>query len=261
MNELLSYPISKILISLSEDRALKKKFAKAEAQKVYHFLQSEDEAVVHGVAKQFFTIQKEKDSFLVPFSEYLNYAPDDSNYALVNLEIDQGKIRLDKEKLAKLVSQYVYHSILNTKIDKRELKNKMFMFFADEIKKDRRYMVPEDLGKVEFEAFPPCMRKIYHDLQSEDKVGHIPRFVFSTFLSGIKMPLDEAVGLFKNQSNFNEKKTRYYLEHSYGLKSNKTRYSVPACAKMESYGVCYKDQACRWKHPMTYYAKMKKVRK
>jgi len=105
------------------------------------------------------------------------------------------------------------------------------------------------------------MRKIYRDLQSEEKVGHIPRFVFSTFLGGIKMPLDEAVGLFKNQSNFNEKKTRYYLEHSYGLKSNKTRYSVPACSKMESYGVCYKDSTCRWKHPMSYYAKVKKVRK
>jgi DNA primase large subunit len=199
--------------------------------------------------------------FLVPFQEYLNNMPEEKEYALVNLEIENGRIRLDKEKLAKLVSQYLYQSIVTAKIDKRDIKNKMFLYFVDEIKKDRRYAVPEDLGKVEFEAFPPCMRKIYHELQSEEKVSHMPRFVFSTFLASIKMPIEEAISLFKNQSNFNEKKTRYYLEHSYGLKSSKVKYSVPTCSKMDSYGVCYRDQTCKWNHPMTYYAKTKKARK
>lgn len=261
MNELISYPVSKILVSLTEDRSLKKKFATAEAQKVYLFLQFEDDETLYGIAKQFFKVQKEKGAFLVPFQEYLNNMPPEKEYALVNVEIDKGKVLLDKEKLAKLISQYVYNGILNTKIDKKDVKNKMFLFFVDELKKDRRYAIPEDLGKVEFEAFPPCMRKIYHDLQSEEKVGHMPRFVFSTFLAAIKMPIEEAINLFKNQPNFSEKKTRYYLEHSYGLKSSKTKYSVPACSKMESYGVCYRDDSCRWSHPMTYYAKMKKVRK
>jgi len=216
---------------------------------------------MYGLAKQFFNINHEKDLFLVPVNEYLSYPPEEKEYSLVNLELDNGRVRLDKEQTAKLISQYVYHTVLNTKIDKRDVKNKMFIYFAEELKKDRRYAIPEDLGAVEFEAFPPCMRKIYHDLQTEEKVGHIPRFVFSTFLAGIKMPIDEAIALFKNQANFNENKTRYYLEHSYGLKSNKTRYSVPACAKMESYGTCYRDETCRWKHPMTYYAKMKRSRK
>jgi len=261
MNELISYPVSKILVSLSEDRALKKKFAKAESQRIYHFLQFEDEETVYGIAKQFFHIQKEKDLFLVPFQEYLNNMPEEKEYALVNLEIENGKIRLDKERLAKLVSQYIYQGVISAKIDKRDIKNKMFLYFVDEIKKDRRYTIPEDLGKVEFEAFPPCMRKIYHDLQSEEKVGHMPRFVFSAFLASIKMPIEEAIALFKNQSNFNEKKTRYYLEHSYGLKSSKVKYSVPTCSKMDSYGTCYRDDTCRWNHPMTYYAKTKKARK
>ena len=261
MNELISYPVSKILTSLSEDRALKKKFAKAEAQKVYYFLQFEDNDGLFDIAAQFFHVQREKETFLVPFQEYLNNMPEEKEYALVNLEIENGRIKLDKEQLAKLVSQYLFQSILTAKIDKRDIKNKMFLYFVDEIKKDRRYAVPEDLGKVEFEAFPPCMRKIYHDLQSEEKVGHMPRFVFSAFLASIKMPIEEAVSLFKNQANFNENKTRYYLEHSYGLKSNRTKYSVPTCSKMDSYGACYRDNACRWSHPMTYYAKTKKVRK
>jgi DNA primase large subunit len=261
MNELISYPVSKILASLSEDRALKKKFAKAEAQKAYYFLQLEDSDSLYGIAKQFFHVQREKDVFSVPFQEYLNNMPEEKEYALVNLEIENGRIGLDKEKLAKLVSQHLHQSIVAAKIDKRDIKNKMFLYFVGEIKKDRRYAVPEDLGKVEFEAFPPCMRKIYRELQSEEKVGHMPRFVFSAFLASIKMPIEEAVSLFKNQSNFNEKKTRYYLEHSYGLKSNKTKYSVPTCSKMESYNTCYKDNTCRWSHPMTYYAKAKKVRK
>jgi len=261
VNEIISYPISKIIASLSESIILKKKFAKAEAQKVHRFLQSEDIGTIEAIAGQFFRIEREKDHFLVPFSEYLAYPSEEKQYSVVNLELDNGRVRLDKEMLAKLVSQYVYRSIMDTKVDKRDIKNKMFIFFADELKKDKKYTIPEDLGRVEFEAFPPCMRKIYQDLQNEPNVGHIPRFVFSTFLASIKMPIEEAITLFKNQTNFNENKTRYYLEHSYGLRSNKTKYSVPACSKMESYGVCYRDNACRWNHPMSYYAKTKKVRK
>jgi DNA primase large subunit len=261
VNEIISYPVSRILAALSENMIIKKKFAKAEAQKAYHFLQFEDIGTIYNIAKELFSIQKDKTAFLIPFQQYLAYPPEEKEYSLVNLELDNGRVKLDKEKLAKLVSQYVYSNIVSTKIDKRDIRNKMFMFFADELKKDKKYVVPEDLGRVEFEAFPPCMKKIYQELQSEDKVGHIPRFVFSTFLGGIKMPIDEAVTLFKNQANFNENKTRYYLEHSYGLKSNRTKYSVPACAKMESYGICYRDETCKWKHPMTYYARIKRHKK
>jgi len=261
MKEIVSFPVSKVLVALTEDMLVKKKFARAESQRAYHFLQFEDDKTLEGIAKQLFTFKKDGKAFLIKFNEYLTYPAEDKDYSLVNLELDEGMIKLDKEKLAKLISQYVYHTTLRTKVDKRDIKNKMFFFFTEELKKDKRYVVPEELGAVEMEAFPPCMRKIYRDLQSEDKVGHIPRFVFSTFLGGIKMPIEEAIALFKEQANFNEGKTRYYLEHSYGLKSNRTKYSVPACAKMESYGICYKDNTCRWKHPMTYYAKMKRYKK
>jgi DNA primase large subunit len=259
-NEIISFPVAKILVSLSENRALRSKFAKAEALRVYSAMQRENEESTHALASQLFTVEKKKDQFLIPFQQYLQYVPQEKEYSLVNLELSKGKIRLDKEKLAKLVGQYVYHSVMNSKINKKEIKNKMFIVFSDELKQDKRYVVQEELGAVEFEAFPPCMKRIYQDLQSEGKVGHIPRFVFSTFVASIKMPITEAVGLFKSQPNFNEKKTRYYLEHSYGIKSS-TKYSVPACAKIESYGICHRVPECRWKHPMTYYARMKRSRK
>ena len=131
MNELISYPVSKILTALTEDRSLKKKFAKAEAQKAYYFLQLEDEDSLYGIAKQFFHAQRDKDVFSVPFQEYLNNMPEEKEYALVNLEIENGRIALDKEKLAKLVSQYVLRGIVSAKIDKRDIKNKMFLYFVD----------------------------------------------------------------------------------------------------------------------------------
>ena len=87
-------------------------------------------------------------------------------------------------------------------------------------------------------------------------MAHQPRFVLATFLSSINMPVDKAVDLFREQPNFNEKKTRYYLEHALGNKGG-TKYSAPACSKIESYGLCYKDATCRWKHPVTYYKKKK----
>ena len=73
------------------------------------------------------------------------------------------------------------------------------------------------------------------------------------FAANVNMPLEDAVKLFSKQSNYDEKKTRYYLNHAFGQGSSKTKYAMYSCSKMESLGICYKDETCKWKTPVLYY--------
>lgn len=256
MDTLVTYPVSNIIAALTNDRMILREYALAQARRAYHLLQSEGDETVERIARQFFKLEKKDKLYEIPFYDYANNVPDGAENALVNQQLDHGNVLISRQQLCLLISQYVFRHVMMTQPDKRKVP-KMFMFFADELKKAKGMGdISADLGEVDFSGFPPCMKRIYYDLQSGDKVGHQPRFVFSTFLGSINMPLDEAVLLFKEQPNFNEKKTRYYLEHSYGTKGG-VKYSVPACSKMESYGICYRDATCRWRHPLSYYKRRK----
>ena len=251
---LLAYPVSNVLVALNGDFFIRKKYARAVADNVYYFLQREEKGVVEKLASDF-DFKKQEDYFLVPFVNYVNNLPKGVNFKLVNMPLDNGFVRVDYNTLAKLVSERVFDSILNLKIDERIVPS-AFKEYAGLLNAEKKLSMDLISGPLDVQAFPPCMKKIVNDLVVDSKVGHLPRFVLSTFFASINMPIDKAVEYFRMQDNFDEKKTRYYLEHSYGKKGG-TKYSAPSCAKMVSYGLCFKDESCRWNHPVSYYKNMR----
>lgn len=260
VNEILTFPLAKILAGLNGDYFVRKQFASAEAKDVYYFLQLDSDDNLMKVADQVLSIEKKGGRFAVPVIEYLNNIPEGKEYKLVNAELERGKVLLEKETIAKLVSKYVFNSIISTSVDKKKVP-KTFIFFADELSKHgRESFAKMDFGPLNPDYFPPCIKSIVVDLRSGEKTAHQPRFVLATFFASINMPVDAAIEYFSQQPNFNEKKTRYYLEHALGKKGG-TKYSMPACVTIESYGLCKRDATCRWKHPLTYYKAMKTKRK
>lgn len=259
MSEIVNYPIAKLLVALNGDYYIRKQFASAESRDVYYFLQLDYEENVMEVAQQIFNLKREEDKFILPVIEYLNNIPEGNEYKLVNSELDNGFVYAEKETVAKLVSRFVFNSIMETKADKKNFP-KMFSFFAEELSKHRKESLEmHDFGPLNPEYFPPCIKRIVSNLRSGELVGHQPRFVLSTFFSSIKMPVDKAVDYFREQPNFNEKMTKYHLEHAMGKKGG-TKYTAPACSTVESYGLCFKDNTCKWKHPLVYYKNMKSRR-
>jgi len=253
-NRLFFYPVSNILVSLNRDFFIKKKYARAIADNVYYSLQMENMDVVEKLAEDF-NFKKEANFFLIPFTEYVNHLPKGDEYKLVNMPPDKGLVKIEKGVLAKLVAEQVFRSILNMKIDEKVVPP-VFMEYAKLLNVEKKWQEELVSGELDVQAFPPCMKKIVSDLRTDTKVGHLPRFVLSTFFASINMPIDKAVEYFRMQENFDEKKTRYYLEHSYGKKGG-TKYSAPSCAKMVSYGLCFKDETCHWNHPVSYYKNMR----
>jgi DNA primase large subunit len=66
----------------------------------------------------------------------------------------------------------------------------------------------------------------------------------ATYLLGIGKTVDEIVALFPRVPDFNEKVTRYQVEHLAGLKGGRTRYKSPSCGTLQTHGLCFKTVEC-----------------
>ena len=122
----------------------------------------------------------------------------------------------------------------------------------------------EKIGKCEIEeipkvmvqeAFPPCISALYLAFSSGRHLSHIGRFALTSFLINIGMPPESVIELFKNISDFNEKMTKYQVEHIAGETGSRTRYIPPKCDTLQTHGVCTNpDEICRRiRHPLSYY--------
>jgi len=67
--------------------------------------------------------------------------------------------------------------------------------------------------------------------------------------------------MFKTFSHYNERLTRYQIEHIAGERGSGTRYTCPQCSVLQTYSVCRnKDDLCRTiHHPLRYYQKKQKL--
>jgi DNA primase large subunit len=111
-------------------------------------------------------------------------------------------------------------------------------------------------------AFPPCINALYADAAQSHHLSHIGRFTFTSFLVNIGMTPESLNELFKTFSDYNERLTRYQIEHIAGERGSGTRYTPPQCSVLQTHGVCKNmDDLCRYiHHPLKYYLlKQKKI--
>ncbi|MEM2739048.1 MAG: DNA primase regulatory subunit PriL, partial [Candidatus Bathyarchaeia archaeon] len=76
-----------------------------------------------------------------------------------------------------------------------------------------------------------------------------------TFLVNIGMPIENIIDLFRNSSDFNERLTRYQVEHIAGERGSRTRYKPPKCQTLQTHGLCIgRNETCKqMTHPLAYY--------
>ena len=77
------------------------------------------------------------------------------------------------------------------------------------------------------------------------------RFVIATFLINIGLEKEKIVDIFRNQENFNEKRTLYHIEYLMGERGCGKRRIWPNCDKIKEYGLCVSD--CGVKNPLVLY--------
>jgi len=105
------------------------------------------------------------------------------------------------------------------------------------------------------EAYPPCIRSLNENLLSNHSISHLGRFTLTSFLLNIGLSVEDVVKLFTSATDFDEKLTRYQVEHIAGKRGSGTKYTSPNCETLKTHGLCPgMDELCRMvKHPLTYY--------
>jgi DNA primase large subunit len=267
--EVLSFPVAIMLAVATQNSFIKKRYATAEAKGAYESLRLEPEEKILAIAQNFgWKLKSNNDAripyeFALVFTDYLRNTTHlrDKKWKLVNRPLSNGKVYLTRNEVTRLLSEEVrQHIEQRLEVKERPKFSSKITQMAEKIKK----LTIEKLGKTEMEvfpkaavetAFPPCIQSLYQTFSSGRHLSHIGRFTLTSFLVSIGMPSETVVQLFKNISDFNERMTRYQVEHIAGERGSRTAYLPPRCDTLKTHGVCTNpDELCkRIRHPLNYY--------
>jgi DNA primase large subunit len=279
-NEISSYPVAIILAAATESSFIQKRYALAEAKQMFEDLKNEKDKPKEKIltfAQNFgWKLVLNQDSqtryeFALSFADYLRNTTHlrGGKWKLVNRLISDGNVHLTRTETARLLSEEVCKHI-EKRVEVKELPKfpPKIIETAGKIKK----LSVEKIGKAEMEglpktmvqeAFPPCIEALYEAASSGRHLSHVGRFALTSFLINIGMSSDNVIELFRSFSDFNERMTRYQVEHIAGERGSRTRYTPPRCETLQTHGVCVNpDELCqKIRHPLAYYRKKVKMAK
>jgi DNA primase large subunit len=273
--EIASYPAAVILVLATKNSFIKKRYALAEAKTVFEDLKEESIDKILYFAQNFqirLTINKNtkiKYEFKLPFVDYVRNTSyiQDRKWKLVNRLLLEGYVYLTRTETARLLSEEV-RKHLEKKFEttnKSKFPEKLIEI-ADKIKK----LALEKIGKVEMEdipkiivenAFPPCIMSLLDSVKNRRHLSHVGRFTLTAFLINIGMTPEKVTEMFRNFSDFNEKMTRYQVEHIAGYLGSRILYKPPRCSVLKTHSVCINpNNLCKIiPHPLLYYIKKRQI--
>jgi len=279
-DELLSYPIARILVSLLDSSAAVEKYATAEARTAAERFR-EDDASDDGL-RSTATTGVELDDVLREFdladdvrpaSEPRNRAPDrywvavtaylrlvgsdwGDAWRLVTRELVRGEVRVERDELFRLLERAVRERVREglpfELAEGGDLAEQLESQIADlrRLLSDRSYVGEIDV--VVPELFPPCMRNLIDKAERGAELPPPESFALMAFLTGIGMDADEIVA-FCADTSLDAEGIVYQTE--YLRDDTGTQYPPPTCETLSAYGVCHNEED-HWQvaaDPLAYY--------
>ena len=188
-----------------------------------------------------------------------------TEWKLVNQIMDKGMVYLNKDKVVRLLQEEVKRRV-EKRLEVAEIKNlpqeitaiaEGLMKLAQEIMGQEIEEMPKIVVQA---AFPPCINALYSDAAQAHHLSHIGRFTLTSFMVNIGMTPEGLNDMFKTFSDYNERLTRYQIEHIAGERGSGTKYTCPQCSVLQTHGVCRnRDDLCRnIYHPLRYYQRKQK---
>ncbi|RLI43192.1 hypothetical protein DRO69_09540 [Candidatus Bathyarchaeota archaeon] len=258
-----------MLTLATENSFIKKRYALAESKQTYNDMKLEPKEKILAIAQNFEWAIQKNDNDNIPYEFKLHFTNFIKNtthlrsgkWKLVNRILHKGNVYLTRNEAARLLSEEVRRHIekrLEAKDTPKfppkiiELANKIKQLSIEKIGKAEMEGIPKTIQK---DAFPPCITALYEAASKGRHISHIGRFTLTTFLVSIGMPTENIIDLFRASSDFNERLTRYQVEHIAGERGSRTRYTPPKCDTLKTHGVCVdSDELCqKIRHPLSYY--------
>lgn len=253
--EIASFPVATMLVATIGDNYLKKRYALHEAKKMYEHLKGENPKKTLEIAKFFnWNITQDNQAYTLHFTNYLQNTTTlqgQPEWKLINRQLNQGRIAITRHEATRLLQEEIRRHIeakLDTKVTNlppqiRETVERLKNTFTAQKGTIRKQEYPQITDP---EAFPPCIKALHNSLTSGHHLSHTGRFTLTTFLVNTGMPTETILDLYRNLSDFNERLSRYQIEHIAGERGSRTRYQPPRCSTLRTHGVCTSpEQDCR----------------
>jgi DNA primase large subunit len=267
--EISSFAASLILVIATKNSWIKKRYALAVA-KTAHVQMLKPKEKIESIAKDFdwdIAEGKPYKDFRIGFSIYLKNSAHmhGSEWKLINQIMDKGMVYLNRDKFIRLLQEEIKRRV-EKRLDVSEIKNlpEEITSIAEELMKLSQEIMGqeiEEMPKVVIQAaFPPCINTLYADAAQSHHLSHIGRFTLTSFLVNIGMTPEGLNEMYKTFSDYNERLTRYQIEHIAGERGSGTKYTCPQCSILQTHGVCKnRDALCgSIYHPLRYYQRKQK---
>src|SRR5919106_2893379 len=258
--EILTFLVTLIITKSIGSESILKKYSLFEAMRAEKYL-TEDlrkernnerkRLLLFKIFEDLFKINVDLDSkdtnlFKVRVTDYLTRALNfhEEEWKLINRLVHNGYVYLDADETVRLIrnelSVLIYDKVkaMSLPILPQGIKSK-----ADQLRLKllSRY---ERRGSAPVTEYPPCIKHALEVMNKGDNLPHSARVMLATYMLAIGKPLDEIVSMFENAPDFNEKVTRYQVEHLAGMKGSHVKYSVPSCDKLRNENLCFATAEC-----------------
>ena len=258
---LLSYPVTRILLSCLNDQRLMHRYAVGESKAARENLRRESEPLLMLITESMKIHPKpERTGFTLHYTEYVKIAHrmKERRWKLTNRDLRRGYVSIERDELIRLLEERIRERVMeNMPVSVSEEICRDLQPYIEEIRealsKEGRWGEDVEFGEISMECFPPCITHAIKSVQTGVNISHSTRFALTSFLLAIGMKTDTIIEIFGSSPDFDPEKTRYQIEHIRG--SAGKRYTPPSCATMETFGNCMgKNRLCeRISHPLNYY--------
>jgi len=182
------------------------------------------------ILKSKLSIEKEEDFFRIPLVEYLKLNIEEEKYKIYYMNLEQGFVYIPFFEFEDFLISVFIKPIKNENEDYKRI--------AEKFKEKKLYYVKKKEGDL-----PPCVLRIIENMSSNP--SHTERWFLAVFLINYGFNDEEILKIFSEAPNYNEKKTKYFLEHI-----RKKRYLPYSCSSLKSFGICVAE--CKVRNPLSY---------
>jgi DNA primase large subunit len=275
--EICSYPVALLLVAATENSYIRRRYALAEAKQASVDLAFESKEKILRVAEDFgwrITLLTQHGSevpsdFTLHFADYLRNTTQlgtNPDWKLVNRVMTDGKVYVNQPDIVRLLEEeirkHIEQRLASTELTKlppriAEIANNLKKLAAEKIGPAEMEGFPKTVVQ---EAYPPCIKALYDAASASRHLSHVGRFTLTSFLLNVGMSPEKLTELFRSFSDFNERLTRYQVEHIAGSRGSGTRYTPPNCDTLQTHNVCVnRDELCRGaRNPLIYYKRAQK---
>ncbi|MCP8311208.1 MAG: DNA primase large subunit PriL [Candidatus Methylarchaceae archaeon HK01M] len=247
--ELLSFPLALMLVKAMNVEYIIHRYSLAEAIRAESLLKEEKKSIISYIFKSTFnlepiSVKHELFDLKIKLIEYLKRATHfhEPEWKLINRVVDNGFVYLKTHELVRLIREEIRRTIYDRM--KGVSLPSMPKNLKEAVHEISRVLPPrsDKFQRVTPDKFPPCIIYTLDLIKKGQNLSHYGRFLLTTYLLSIGKSVDDIIDIYPRSPDFNERMTRYQVEHIAGMRGGRRRYKVPSCRTLATHGLCFKDK-------------------